>query len=352
MLAILGALFLASAPAVPARPPASSACADDRGVDRCNAERQDRTRELFDLRAVEAHQTAGDRVRRVFYVDGYGRDLVAIAFVRPRGRDPVVRVHFPPSRTGERPAPHEAPVPRAVWETMIERSDNFERDLAPRIGEDRSATICMHSWVYTIEATDPALPGFRTAQLRRKVADACGGGPGAIYARDVARAAVPLLPHCAVLDIAKHRNEASLLAACAILKGDRMAAAEVLNAASAFQGIQKVDHAARLAGVFDYAAKIDWNGEQNKGSGSAATFWASELAKSSSGTSFSYGSVEGESADRIRLLATLSRSVEAEDGKTTAYEQAEVEQIWTRDQGDDLQVQSAKVGPWVRIPRG
>lgn len=324
-------------------------CTDDRGVDRCAEAQQQRVRAAFGMQSIDEHQAAGDQVRRAFYVDGYGQDLIAIAFVRPRGRDPVVRVHFPRTKAGVHPPPLEVPVGQAVWREVIDRSTTFDRDLAPIVGANALESLCLHSWVYTIEATDPELPGFSKTKQRRKVVDACGDEPGATYAEGLSRIAFPLLPHCAVLDLEQHRNDTSALAACNLLTGDRMAAAEVLNAARAFQPNWGVQDTGRLSAIFDYKATVDWNGIRNEGTGSAAAFWVEQIGKSSQRTRFSYQAVNGENANRIRLLGTLSRSIDLPDGRSR-YENARVEQIWKRRQGGNLQVGSVTVGPWQAQP--
>ena len=161
--------LLVAAPASPQGTPERD-CRDDRGVDRCDEAQQRRVRELFGVRSIEEHRAAGDQVRRAFYVDGYGRDVVAIAFIRSPGRDPEVWVHYP-RRDGEpTPEPLRAPVPRPVWNDVIERGEHFDRDVLsrpapaaePRVArpagdaaeDPETIPLCLHSWVFTIEAVD------------------------------------------------------------------------------------------------------------------------------------------------------------------------------------------------------
>jgi len=135
---------------------ASSAnCRDDQGVDRCAEEQQRRTRELFGVRSIEEHRAAGDQVRRAFYVDGYGGDVALIAFVRSPGNDPTLWVHYPAERA-RRPAPQQVALSEAIWAEVIDRSRNFYRSFIPRDGSDPEfVVVCLHGWVYTIEANDP-----------------------------------------------------------------------------------------------------------------------------------------------------------------------------------------------------
>lgn len=98
-----GAIAAASPAAAQGRVPPG--CSDDQGTDRCSAEEQRRVLELFGGKPIEEHARAGDQVRRSFYVDGYGRDLLAIVFIRAPGQDPTVQVHFPAQTGRSRTAP-------------------------------------------------------------------------------------------------------------------------------------------------------------------------------------------------------------------------------------------------------
>ena len=93
--------------AADAQAPETAGCADDRGVDRCAEAQQRRMRDLYGVRSIDKHQAAGDQVRRIFYVDGYGRDLILISLVRAPGHDPMLWVHYP-GEGGQRPAPQQA----------------------------------------------------------------------------------------------------------------------------------------------------------------------------------------------------------------------------------------------------
>jgi hypothetical protein len=51
---------------------------------------------------------------------------------------------------------------------------------------------------------------------------------------------------------------------------------------------------------------------------------------------------EGETADRVRVTGSLSRSLE------NVTETAAIEQIWARDINGEMQMQRATIGPWQR----
>ena len=349
----LACLLLGFAPASKSRPAVipPGDCEDDRGVDRCRTEQQQRVRELFGVKPIEAHRDAGDQVRRAFYVDGYGRDLVVIAFVRPKGGDPSLWVHFPSEADGKRSEPLRASVPHDVWEGLVQRSAHFDRRLVPFPDEvetpgSNEMTLCLHSWVFTVEATDPAEGGHRPATLRRRTEDACDNGLTEAYAAELRRAAVPLLPPCARLDPRQYRNEVTLLSTCRMLAGDRLAAAEVLNRAMAFRDAEK---AGELAGLFQHDSTVDWNGERNAGAGSAAKFWDGKVS-GGGGSRFYFDGIEGKSAGQVLVKGLLFRSVAVPDGAAELDEMARVEQVWTDDEGD-FTVRSINVGPFERQPR-
>jgi hypothetical protein len=345
LLTLSAWLMLGLAPVPKPRPaiPPPGDCRDDRGVDRCKVEQQRRVRDLFGVKPIEAHRNSGDQIRRAFYVDGYGRDVVAITFIRPKGSDPALWVHFPSEANGKRSEPLRAAVPLDVWEGVLRRSDLFDRQLAsPPTARSRSGSdeilLCLHSWVYTVEATDPAQGEYRPATLRRKTEDACDDGPAEAYAAELTIAAVPLLPHCARLDRARHRNEAAQLSACRLLRGDRLAAAEVMNRLDELRNIEGPEDLALARGLFSDEAQIDWAGELYNSRGGAAAVWAKKLAEGGR-TNLYYEAFEGESAERVRFVGLFSRAAEGED----KYRQARVEQIWTREDGD-FRIERVTVG--------
>ncbi len=349
---ILAAALAAAAAPAPAQRTVDPNCSDDRGVDRCSPEQQRRTRQLFGVRSIEDHRAAGDEIRRVFYVDGYGRDIVLIAFVRAAGREPTAWVHYPEREGEARSEPFQAPVPLAVWNDVIESSANFHRrfevparERTERAGEEQEMIICLHSWVYTMEAVNrPEYDG--QPQIRRKVEDACENGPGEMFAQRLDEIARSLFPHCAALDITQHRNAAMALSACRILSGDRLAAAQVLNSADPFTNVQGREDTHLLARVFDDDATIDWAGEQHRGGyREAAEFWTARLQGAEGRTIFYIHAVEGVNGARARLAGSLVRPAAAVAGRREGYESATVEQIWIGDE-DEWLIERAVVGPW------
>ncbi|HKX90457.1 MAG TPA: hypothetical protein VJM13_14685 [Sphingopyxis sp.] len=325
------------------QPSADPGCTDDRGVDRCAEAEQRRMRDLYGVRTIEEHRAAGDQVRRIFYVDGYGRDLVLISFVRAPGDDPTLWVHYP-REEGQRPAPQQTVVSGEAFEEAIDRSRTFHRSFVPLDRSDPEfVVVCLHGWVYAIEANDPAIPGVGAGRLRRKTESACADGPGAIYARDLQRLALAQLPHCATLEPEYHRNAASILYACRVLGGDRLAAARALNAAEPLLRFSSGEDPGALAGVFDERSTIVWDGVRNEGQGSAAAFWVRKLEENAR-PNFQVESVHGESAARMRMTGFLYRYVGPEDAQR--IETAPVELSWVGP-GDEPRVAQASVGAFA-----
>jgi hypothetical protein len=319
-------------------------CTDGRGVDRCAEAQQGRSRALLGVRTIEAHRDAGDQVRRVSYVDGNGYDVIVIAFVRAPGRDPAVFVHFPRHDGRPAPEPIQAAVPYEVWTEMLTRSAHFDRSFVPLPAGQGEPDICLHPWIYTVESTDPARANLRPAALRRKTENACADGPAEAFAMDAQRLALPLFPYCARLDPQRFPNPATRLGACRLLRGDRMAAAEVLNRLGAFHARESQD-VVNLAGIFTRDARIEWHGRPSPGRGGAAAFWLSGVAEASR-ANFFYEVVEGLAADRVRVTGALWRYTGGENGVPAIHYAAPVEQIWVFGPAQQFEIVSATIGPW------
>lgn len=351
-----GAFGLAvSAASAHAQPTVDRNCSDDRGRDRCAPAEQARARALFGMETIEHHRDAGEQVRRVFYVDGYGRDVVAIAFVRRPGHDPEVRIHFRREEGVADFAPLVAPVPLGEWNRLIERSTQFDRMLVspPQPDGPDEMTFCIHSWVFTAEATDPPRFEAERASIRRRTEDACSDGLTEAFAREAYWAAVPLFPHCALLNAEHYRTPANQLAACGILSGDRMAAAHVRNRVEELFRVEDIDDLPRVTPLFDYETRIDWNGTttEDRGAEAAARFFLSRMMEAGA-NSFFVESIEGLGHDRVRLRGGFVRFVRPPGQDEEAAEAARAEMIWHSSYGDDFAIQSVTVGPYERLPAG
>lgn len=346
---------MASAPAE-AQDIAAPGCSDDRGVDRCAPEQHRRVLDLFGMKPIEAHRAGGDQIRRAFYVDGYGRDLLAISFIRAPGRDPTVQVHFRSGTDGRPGKPRSALVPGKVWDEVIERSEHFHRRLQPIAGET-GEHMCLHSWVYTVEAHDPESIAGGDAGIRRAVQDACGSGPAALYARALADYALSLLPYCVALG-GHGRGSPGQLAACEMLEGDRMAAAEAVKAASEFARATTMQHAdARFA--FAEGAVLIWP-EPPALPGEAGERWIA-LTRGGSASPFSSASADyslgmmldvrravGKGWGRVVVEGSLSRSTRGKQEFAVDVTNAPVSLTFERKaSGRGFRIARAEVGAFV-----
>jgi hypothetical protein len=291
--------------------------------------------ELYGVRSLDAHRAAGEQVRRVFYVDGHGRDLLLVAAVRAHRSEPTVSVHFPP-QNGRTADPLRARMPRAAWREMLALPGSFDRESTAA-----RQTVCLHGGTYLVEGSDPdSSPGAPSALSRGRGGD-CNPNSASAYAAVVERTTLALFPPCA--RIATHASPALRLAACGILHGDRLSAAEVLNRAEAFRMTYNASDTTRLAGLFTTQPEISWNGERTMRE--PAAFWAARAAPVRGVTTFIVQSVDATSANAVRLTGTLSRAIDTPRGRATGMETARVEQTWRREEGA-FRVARAVVGPW------
>ncbi len=304
MLAVLALLIAA---------PQARDCTDDRGTDRCTAQALAAQRARYGLPPIEELTGARAQVMRALFVDGYGREVVAVSFLREAGREPRVEV-----RSGAATAEGmTAAVPATMWEALTNDGRHFDRVLAPAGGD---APICLHSWMTTVEAAD-------ATGVRRRTEDSCSGALAIAHADRLAQAAVTLLPACALLDPQRHRNAAARLARCTNLAGDRMAAAQAFNrfSSDAFSDPkgQPIRH------LFTEDAELAWpGGPAVRGSGPAADAWARQTP----GQRFWVGRIVGETAERVRIEGWI------ETGAPDRPERVAMVQTWVRTNGDDFRL--------------
>lgn len=302
--------------------------------------------DIYGLAPAAELAAAGTEIRRVMFIDGYGRNLVAVEFRRAAGTPPQVRVHLPRGRSAAGAAEPDLtnPVMFRDWQSLAERGQLFDRALPARATtEDGQITICSHGWIYLVEYTDPQAEGARE-RIRRRVESACTHGTTADYASFLAEVAVSAIPGCAALDADNHRNDATILSVCARFTGDTISAAQAHNAIAELRGGGHPDHLPLLTSIFRNA-RLDWQGEPILRGAPAA--W---LARTSgdSRASFFPGAVHGESARRVRMNGELQRWIDR-DGRSV-LEVAPVELIWSQSPPELWAVERATVHPFFQVP--
>lgn len=210
-------------------------CTDDNGQQRCDQNAIMHQNQLFDTVAIANMAAQEMYVRRAFFVDGYGQDVLAISFVRVPGREPMVELRLPNGW----PTPLlalSATIPIRIWDEAVERGALFDRELVPPNATAVPSPPCLHSWVTRVESADPprqmrvdthtwTIP----AVVRGKTGSSCGQQLHTRYAFALANLAMEALPNCKLLSEEQERNVVTRLRTCALLNGDRVSAAYARN---------------------------------------------------------------------------------------------------------------------------
>lgn len=314
----------------------TSDCYDDNLTDRCDPENQRQRRDHYNLQSIEELAAANVQSRRIFYVDGYGRDMPVVTFERRPGRAPHVIVTASVAEEGGevRVVEMREQITFAVWRDVLSQTEQFHRPTMPTpppTTDDgqQSIRLCLHSWVMTMEASDPG----QQQRVRAATQDACNEGFVSDPAFDLARIAYESIPYCRALDVSRYRNEVSLFSSCALLEGDRIAAAQALNQSMKIdRGVLGSD----IAQYLDARAELNWMGEVVMGRAEVASLWTTHGID----RRFYLDRIVGESPDRVRITGVLIEDYE-ENARL-----ADVEQIWTRQDDADFLLLSASVQPY------
>lgn len=240
-------------------------CRDDNGVDRCARLAEDVR--ILGMASLEDEQAAGTEVYRITQINGAGRLMPGVAYERRVGAAPQVVVY---ATGGVRMA---AAVPLAEWEAVQGMARFADRELKPLQGEPSSElTICLHSWLSTVEIANAANRGRPDGPVRRRTESACGGALTSSFASDLPTLAIKHFPDCDALNPNDYRNDITRLAQCVRFKGDRLAVAQLVNQV----GLRLVPEeseglplawARRLQA--NSATRIDWGGQVVTGGGGA-----------------------------------------------------------------------------------
>ncbi|HEV7351744.1 MAG TPA: hypothetical protein VGN74_01270 [Brevundimonas sp.] len=216
----VAALILAQDPVV------SRDCLDDNGVDRCDSISQAATRARLGVTSIEDEAASGAEVYRAFYVDGYGQEMPAVAFERRPGASPVATVYGFAGQTLSGPVSFE------TWNRVRTESRFADRQLEQLPAAGGFPSICLHSWVSTVEMANSSPERFRLEPVRRRTEDACSDGLTVRFAFRLAEIAVETIAPCDQLETTRYRSHVNILAACMALRGDRFTAVELRNARS------------------------------------------------------------------------------------------------------------------------
>lgn len=301
-------------------------CRDDRGRDFCDEAVQQEVLGKFNAKHLRAFVSARSKIRRTLIVDGYGRDLALIEFIREEGRDPYFKVSAYGNWSAS-PAHFEAIISESEWNEAVSQSNQIHLKLVKRDAEQKSQASsippppCLHSWLYWSEA-------YGEGETRSIVQDACEQSTSHKFAWWAAEFALEKMPFCEELNRREQRTLAHVIKSCLSLSGDRAAAASYVAYRSSSD---RWGPASPLSYRFYSNGKLTMGGRRLEGSGAQAA-WD---AMGGEGQSISV------SLDRIH--ATRSTAVELsgrvlrydEDGPAKgSYEAAPMEAIWSRRAGD------------------
>ena len=348
-LAAAAALMLFSAPAPSAARTASDPCR--RPLDRtaCFVRHEREWLDLYGLAPAEAHRARGDEMRRALFVDGYGRDLFAIVFLRTAERPPTVTIHRPRGRnaTGA-PQQISAIVPLDQWEDVLAGGRYFDRALVPLPPpRDGSITLCTHGSFYVVEATSRSQyeEGNR---LRRRAENGCDYGLAAEYASFLARAAARLFPSCQLL-LRDGRPAQQVLDTCSRLTGDQIAAAEAYRQLDELRAAERAEDLAGVRRLFESGAVVEWTDDRTFTRATAAETWLAGVGGMGR-ANFLFDGAVGQNARRVRMTGVMRRWVEGAAAAGTWYE-APASQTWTRvEDYSEFRVERISVGAFRPVP--
>jgi len=283
---------------------------------------------IYDVPTVTTLAAAKTHVMRVAFTDGYGQPAGLVSFLRAPGQEPRVEV-------GGGKAPMTAIISAATWRDLVEDSAGFDIVPAPppppEPGKVSELSLCMHAWGVTIETVDAR------GDIRRRSEGACQKGAAMRYGFALAKAAIAALPACATLDAARTRNAVTQLADCALLSGDRAAAAEAYNVwkTPGFARPPGPDFARPLGGLFFDQAEVTWPGApMAKGMFAASEAWVARGPDQY----FQPRKVIGESADLVRMQGVIWTRPNAD----ATYVSVPATLVMTRENGFGFRVRSFK----------
>lgn len=327
LIALFGAVLIGGQSA-----PADRTCLDDNNRDICAAPMRAERLATLGMATAEADAAAGVESYRVFFVDGYGRDLPGFVFERRPGSGPMSVVYGSEGRR------LEAPVSPAVWDEVVARAEFADRELVqPPADPNAAPGFCLHAWSSTVEMTNSPVTQWRSEPIRRRTENACNGALTTRFAFFVAEQTLKAQPHCQGLDPDRQRNVATLLASCMSLKGDRVAAGSVFDQISDGRPRQGAD----LTNPFVWqnylgtngSPRLDWAGQTVVGAQgrdrAVAEFIIARLAEHP--TLRFYPSIyDATDARRVVVTGRARYSEDAEGGGERWFE-ADFTQTWVWD---------------------
>ncbi|WP_454761348.1 hypothetical protein [Caulobacter segnis] len=285
---------------------------------------------------IAALGTANTLVVRVAFTDSNGQPAGLVSFIRAPGEEPRVEVRMPPANEWRQAfPPMTATISAATWRALVEDGVGFDIVPAPppppEPGKVDALALCMHPWSVTVETVDAL------GDVRRAGENACRKGAALRYGFALAKVAVEALPACAGLDAGRTRNAVTQLGECALLSGDRAAAAEAYNVwkTPGFARPPGPDFARPLGALFFDQAEVTWPGApMAKGIFAASQAWVARGADQY----FQPRKIIGDRADLVRMQGVIWTRPNA----GADYASVPATLIWTRENGFGFRVRSFK----------
>ncbi len=340
LFAVLFSLAIASLAAAPQDGSADdepAACKEDWRSDACRIATFDRTLDDLQVTAIEDEAATGAEIYRVRTLTAWGRPLPVISFERRLGHSPlVVATDVGGGRMSTR-------VGQRIWSRVVSASAFADRDLvpeppAPKQGDIEEIIVCADgSTVMAEMANAPARLGDHRA-VRRKLGHSCEDQPVIAYAALLAQMAAEVLPACAALN--RSREGVYTLRNCLALRGDTLAAADLMNALDDAPFEERMERPwTQWLGVSSEPARLDWAGQVVEQSsftppGSAkptiAAFMA-ERVSALTNLNFYENLVGAETASRGWVTGQITYQTSREDDAQTLV--ADYRQVWTKKNG-------------------
>ncbi len=189
--------------------------------------------------------------------------------------------------------------------------------------------------------------------VRRRTESACGGGLTNRFAFDLVSRAIKVFPDCDALNPEDHRNDASRLKTCVGFKGDRLAAAELMNQVG-WRVVPGEGADTELAWLRTFGGnanvKLTWAGAQIIGSGgfgnnTVADFLIREKAQQPSLRGYIEG-FNGVSSTRVETTGRMQMETTGDRIQTAPFRQ-----LWLWDSaGLSWKLDSWTVDPFTVTP--
>lgn len=315
----------------------------------CRAEARAELLALYGLPTAESRLAAASEMYRVFIFDAWMRHHVAITVERGPDSPPTLTLYAPPRPDPQGAGPQVVPpvsVPMTLddWYAVRRIGNLFYRQLVPEPDEPGVIRICGgHGPLYFVESSEPAASG--DGRVRRSGLTYCAEGLAEAFGIELALLAARLIPSCAALDETAFFFTAERLRACAILSGDRLAAAEVYNLMRPLLRHRERPNADHLESLFRNA---EVRGSAAGEGVAPHQRWLQALAGEER-AAFVVERVHAASAGHAVVEGVLRRRFRPQneqESRQRRTEEAAVQLVWSSDLSSDFRLRSLTIGDY------